>query len=153
VLYVNGKQIPSGGLSLDTSHNKTRLMACRTLYEGSGIHHSNSGPRITPDTYINGCFVLLFDSTPDRAASSSHTWHPDNGNIHIELIFAKTFPDAITCPLYLEYGGSVLIDDSRSVTNGHQTDYMHSEERTFISRNLSFGPLTVFRFSFRHPYR
>ncbi|GFG35836.1 hypothetical protein Cfor_01161 [Coptotermes formosanus] len=30
-LYANGKQIPSGGLSLDASHKKTTLMAYRTL--------------------------------------------------------------------------------------------------------------------------
>jgi hypothetical protein len=115
-LYVNGKQIPSGGLSLDTSHNKTTLMAYRTLFEGSGIHHSNTGLQITPDTYINVSFVLLFDLTPDRAASDSHTSNPDNGNIRIELKFAKALPDAITCILYLEYDGSIFIDDSRTVT-------------------------------------
>jgi hypothetical protein len=94
-------------------------MAYRTLFEGSGIHHSNTGLQIAPETYINGCFVLLFDLTPDRAASDSHTSHPDNGNIRIELKFAKPLPDAITCLLYLEYDGSILIDDSRAVT----TDY------------------------------
>jgi hypothetical protein len=115
-LYVNGKQIPSGGLSLDASHNKTTLMAYRTLFEGSGIHHSNTGLQITPDTYINGCFVLLFDLRPDRAASDSHTSNPDIGNIRIELKFAQTLPDAITCLLYLEYDDTVLVDDSRTVS-------------------------------------
>ena len=42
-LYVNGKQIPGGGgLSLDTSHEKNAVMAYRTLFEASGILHSNS---------------------------------------------------------------------------------------------------------------
>jgi hypothetical protein len=91
-------------------------MAYRTLFEGSGTHHSNTGLQITPETYISGCFVLLFDLTPDRAASGSHTSHPDNGNICIELKFAKTLPDAITCLLYLEYDGSILTDDNRVVT-------------------------------------
>jgi hypothetical protein len=91
-------------------------MAHRTLFEGSGIHHSNTGLQITPDTYINGSFVLLFDLTPDRAASDSHTSNPDHGNIRIELKFAKALPDAITCLLYLEYDSSILIDDSRTVT-------------------------------------
>ena len=73
-LYVNGKQIPGGGLSLDTSQEKT-VMAYRTLFEGSGVHHSNSGLQITPDMYINGYFMLLYDLTPDRAASEGHTSH------------------------------------------------------------------------------
>ena len=47
-MYVNGKQIPSEGLSLDMSHEKTTVMGYRTLFEGSVIHHSNTGFQITP---------------------------------------------------------------------------------------------------------
>ena len=85
-LYVNGKQISGGGLSLDTSHEMKTVMAYKTLFEGSGIHHSNSGLHITPYGY----FMLLYDLTPDRAASKGHTSHQDNGNVRIELTFAKT---------------------------------------------------------------
>ena len=69
--------------------------------------------------YLNGYFMLLFDLTPDRAASEGHTSHPDNGNVRIELKFAEALPDAITCLIYLEYDGTVLIDDKQVVT----TDY------------------------------
>jgi len=40
-LSVNGKQIPSEGLSLGMDHEKTSVMVYRTLFEVSGIHHSN----------------------------------------------------------------------------------------------------------------
>jgi hypothetical protein len=115
-LYVNGKQIPNEGLSLGMEHEKTTVMGYRTLFEGSGIHHSNAGLQITHDRYIAGYLMLLFDLTPDRAASEGHTSHPDNGNIRIELKLAKDLPDAITCLLYLEYDNSVLIDYSRTVS-------------------------------------
>jgi hypothetical protein len=115
-IYVNGKQIPNEGLSLGMDHEKTSVMGYRTLFEGSGIHHSNSGLQITHDMYIAGYFVLRFDLTPDRAASEGHTSHPDNGNIIIELKFAKGLPDAITCLLYLQYDNSVRIDYSRTVS-------------------------------------
>ena len=68
-LHVNGRQIPAEGLSLGMDHDKTSFMGYRTLFEGSGIHHSNSGLKITHDMYINGYFMLLFDFTPDRSAS------------------------------------------------------------------------------------
>ena len=73
-LYVNGKQIPGGGgcLSFDMSHQKKAVMAYGTFFEGSGIHHSNSGLQITPEMYLNGYFMLRFDITPDRAASEGH---------------------------------------------------------------------------------
>jgi hypothetical protein len=44
-------------------------MGYRTLYEGSGIHHSNSGLHITPNMYVNGYFMLVFVLIPDLAAS------------------------------------------------------------------------------------
>jgi len=83
-LNVNGRPIPTEGLSQGMDHEKTSVMGYRTLFEGSGIHHSNSGLQITHDMYINGYFMLLFDLTPDRAASEGHTSHPDNGNIRVE---------------------------------------------------------------------
>ena len=102
-LYVNGKQIPSGALHLDTGHAKTSVMAYRMLFDASGIHQSNSGLQITNDIYIAGYFMLLFDLTLDRGASEGHTSLPDSGNIRIKLKFKKELSDAITCPLYLEY--------------------------------------------------
>jgi len=66
--------------------------------------------------YIKGFFMLLFDLTPDHGASEGHTSYPDNGNIRVELKFAKPLPEAITCIFYLEYDNSVRIDNSRTVS-------------------------------------
>jgi hypothetical protein len=64
-MYVSGKQIPSEGLSLDMGHEETSVMGYRTLFEGLGIHHSNTGLQINSVLYINGYFMLVFDLTPD----------------------------------------------------------------------------------------
>ena len=97
-------------------HEKTSVMVYRTLFEISGIHHSNSGLQITHDMYINGYFMLLFDLKPFRAASEGHTSHPDSGNIRVELKFSKPLHEPITCIFYLEYDNSVCVDTSRTVT-------------------------------------
>ena len=60
-LHVNGKQIHTEGLALNMGHEKTSVMGYMTLFETSGIHHSNSGIQITHNMYINGYFMLLFD--------------------------------------------------------------------------------------------
>jgi hypothetical protein len=101
--YVHGNRLPSEGLTLDMDHERTSVMGYRTLFEGSGIHHSNSGLQITHNMHINGYFMLLFDLTPDRGALECHTLLPENGNIRIELLFSKPLPESITCLLYLEY--------------------------------------------------
>ena len=115
VLYVNGQQIPSGGLNIDTNNEKTTTLAYQTLFKGSGIHHGNSGIQITHSMFVNGYFMLLFDLTPDTAASEAHTSLSENGSIRIELQFEEALKDAITCLLYLEYDANVQIDNLRNV--------------------------------------
>jgi len=40
--------------------------------------------------------MLLFDLTPDQGESEAHTSNPEQGNIMVELKFAKPLPEAIT---------------------------------------------------------
>ena len=115
-LYVNGRQIPSGGLHMDTARQKISVMAYRTLFEGSGIRHSNSGLQISHDSFVNGYFMLLFDLTPVQGASEGRTSHSDSGNIRIERGFPRHYRFATTCLLYMGYDGCVRIDSSRTVT-------------------------------------
>ena len=72
-LNENGREIPTEGLSLGIDHEKTSVIGYRTLFKISGIHHSNSGLQITHDMYIKGYYMVLFNLTPDRAASEGHT--------------------------------------------------------------------------------
>jgi len=118
-LFVDGKQYPNEGLSLSMDHERNSVMSYRTLFEGSGIHHSNAGHQITHDMFVNGYFMLLFDLTPDQGTSEAHTSHPEQGNIRVVLNYAKQSPEAITCLLYLEFDNTVLINLARNVT----TDY------------------------------
>jgi len=83
-MYVNGRQIPSESLSLVMGHEKTSVKGYATLFEGTGIHHSNSGLQITHDMYINGFFVIVYDLTPDLAASEGHMSPPTSGDIKID---------------------------------------------------------------------
>ena len=63
-MYLNGRQIPSESLSLGMRHEKTSVRGYVTLFEGIGIHHSNSGLQIT-HMYINGFFMIVYDLTRD----------------------------------------------------------------------------------------
>jgi hypothetical protein len=60
-LFFNGKQYPIEDLSTDTSSNKTSVMAYNTLFDATGIHHSDTGLQIRPDIFLNDYFMLLFD--------------------------------------------------------------------------------------------
>ena len=101
-MYVNGRQIPSESLSLNMGHEEKSIKGYATLFEGIGIHHSNSGLQISHDMYINGLFMIVYDLTPDLAASEGHASPPTSGDIRIDLKFAKALPEAVTRLLYLE---------------------------------------------------
>jgi hypothetical protein len=118
-LFVNSKQYPVEGLSMDTSSQKKYVMVYNTLFDAIGIYHLDTGLQIRPDRFLNGYFMLLFDLPPDRSAFAIHKSPPYNGVVRIEMRFAKPLPDAITCPLYLEYDNSVLIDASRAVSSDY----------------------------------
>jgi hypothetical protein len=60
--------------------------------------------------------MLLFDLTPDLAASEGHISLPDQGSIRLELRFDRPLPEAITCLVYLEYVNCVRIDQLRTVS-------------------------------------
>jgi len=109
-LFYNGRPIPSEGLPIDTSNEKTSVFAYNTLFEGSGLRHSNAGLQVTHRKFIAGYLMLLFDLTPYRAASEGHISLPDQGNIRLEFRFDKPLFEAITCLLYLEYDNCVCID-------------------------------------------
>ena len=109
-LYVKGKQIPSGGLSLGMDNENTSIMGYITLFEGSGIHHSNVGHQINHDMYIGGYFRFLFDLKPELGESECDSSHMGNGNIRLELKFSTSLPDSITCLLYVEFDNSNRVD-------------------------------------------
>jgi hypothetical protein len=67
-LFVNGKQYPIEGLSMDTSSQKRSVVASNTLFDATGIHYSDTGLQIRPDMFLNGYFMLLFYLSPDRSA-------------------------------------------------------------------------------------
>ena len=153
-LYVNGRCVPSEGLSVDMDFEKTSVMGYRTVFEGSGIHHSNTGLQITHDMHINGLFMLLFYLTPDHGASEAHKSLPENGYITIELQFSSPLFEAITCLLYLEYDSTVLIK-SRPISNGHISDSVYSAWRNFIAGCLPlwFSTIITFYLENLHPHR
>jgi hypothetical protein len=122
------------------SNDITSVIAYRTLFGGSGVHHSNAGLQITYDMYIAGYLILLFDLTPDRAASEGHTSYPDNGSIRKEVKFAKALPDAITCLLYMGFDNTVRIHYSKRWTRLRYCPLYVMENRVLVVFRLISSP-------------
>jgi len=116
VMCVNGRHVPSEGLTIYTGSAKPFTMAYQTLFNGLGIHHRNKGTQITPTQFMTGLFMLVFDITHVGCASDGHTSLPDNGSILIDLKFDESLAEAVTILLYQEFDTSFQIDRLRKVT-------------------------------------
>jgi hypothetical protein len=113
-MFVNGRHVPNETLTFDLSHEKTSVMAYKTIRR-FGHSPFELGTSIIHDMFINGYFVLL-DLTPDLAASEIHTSPAESGTIRIEITFKEALKKAITCLLYLEYDNSMRVDFYSTVT-------------------------------------
>ena len=60
--------------------------------------------------------MIVYDLTPDLAASEGHASPPTNADIRTDLKFAKSLTEAITCLLCLEYDNSIRIDLARNLS-------------------------------------
>jgi hypothetical protein len=60
--------------------------------------------------------MLLFDLTPDLAASEGHASPAESGTIRTEITFKEALKKAITFFLYLEYDNSLGEDFYSIVT-------------------------------------
>jgi hypothetical protein len=66
--------------------------------------------------FANGFYILGFDLTPEREVDEEHISLSRQGNVRIEALFKKPFPEPVTCILYAEFPGYIEIDNSRNVT-------------------------------------
>jgi len=108
--------VPYETLTFVTGHEKTSVMAYKTLFNGTTIHHSISALQVNHEMFINGYFVLHLDLTHALAESEGHASPPESGTIRIQVTFKEALKKAITCLLYLEYDNSVRVDRYRTVT-------------------------------------
>jgi len=65
-------------------------MAYQTLFSPLGIHHVNTGIKITQVQCMKETFMLVFDLSPDGFPSDSHISLPDNSKNTIELNFDES---------------------------------------------------------------
>ena len=120
-LYVDGEQIPSKPLQPNYEDgNEKSVLAYHTLFSGTGIHFSDTGHTMHRGEYSDGFCLMAFDLTPDLSASETSYWNlVRNGNVRIELGFAKELEQTVNCLVYAEFDNVIEIDRFRNVT----TDY------------------------------
>jgi hypothetical protein len=120
-LYVDGEQIPSKPLQPNFADGIEQfVLSYNTLFNGTGIHYSNTGNSISRHEYKNGNCLMVFDLTPDLSANETSYWNlVRNGNVRVEFGFAEDLPETVNCLVYAEFDNVIEIDRFRNVS----TDY------------------------------
>lgn len=113
-LYLDSTQIPSKPLTPDfTKSNYTR--SYYTLFEGTGIHFSDTGNSISSDEYPNGYCLAAFDLTPDLSCNSTHWNIVRNGTLRAEIRFEKPIEKTITLIIFAEFDNVIEVDKNRNI--------------------------------------
>lgn len=112
VMYVDGRQVPSEGLTIINGSAKTYTMTYQSFLNVLGIHHGKSAST----QFMKGSFMHVFNLTPDGCVSDGHTIPPENGSISIELKLDEALVEAVTIVLYQEFDDCIQIDRLKKVT-------------------------------------
>ena len=112
-LYADGQQIPAKPLQPNFDRNKA-VRSYLSLFSGTGMLYQDEGNNIDRDEYMQGFTLFAFDLTPDLN-DGGHFNLVKQGNLRLELHFAKPLPDTICVIVYAEFDNIIEVDRSRNV--------------------------------------
>lgn len=113
-LYLDSTQIPSKPLTPDFA-KKRYTRSYYTLFEGTGIHFSDTGNSISLDEYPDGYCLAAFDLTPDLSCNASHWNIIRNGTLRAEIRFEKALEKTITLIIFAEFDNVIEVDKNRNI--------------------------------------
>ena len=112
-LYADGQQIPAKPLQPNFERKKA-VRSYLTLFSGTGMLYQDEGNGIDRDEYLQGYTLFAFDLTPDLN-DGGHFNLVKQGNLRLELHFAKPLPETICVIVYAEFDNIIEVDRSRNV--------------------------------------
>ena len=112
-LHVDGQQIPAKPLQPNFERNKA-VRCYMSLFSGTGMLHRDEGNNLDRDEYLQGYALFAFDLTPDLN-DGNHFNLVKQGNLCLELHFAKPLPETINVIVYAEFDNIIEVDRSRNV--------------------------------------
>jgi hypothetical protein len=113
-LKVGGYSCPNEPYTPDFANN---LIAreYNSLFQNAGIKISNEGNCISKRHFAEGCYLQIFDLSPDNCAGF-HQHSPVKCDIKLEIDFARPLDNAIMILVYAVFDAEVRIDSTKRVT-------------------------------------
>jgi hypothetical protein len=107
-LFINGE--PYYKQPLQPNYEKGNyLTEYQSMLENLGVHHTNTNFVISMEQFKNGYNFYCFDFTPDLC-NSYHNHYTKQGQIDIELHWAKDLAQNIKMIVYSTYNQTLTID-------------------------------------------
>lgn len=111
---VNNMPIPIKGMNLDFPKGLYHL-PYYLLLNSLGLTKENSGIILTPEEYANGNVFFSYDLN-QVASNESALILENSGSVRIELKFANSLSEAVTCLVYSESQAILEIDKFRKAS-------------------------------------
>ncbi|XP_071476163.1 uncharacterized protein F54H12.2-like [Diadema antillarum] len=114
-LYADTEQVPWKPLRPKFSEpNPNYILAYQTLFSGTNTLFHDKGNGISRQDYADGYSLYAFDLTPDLSSGDTFNLRRQ-GNLRLEMQFARALPITINVLVYAEYESIVEIDRSRNI--------------------------------------
>lgn len=113
-LYIDSTQIPAKPLTPDF-RKKQYIRSFHTLFEGTGIHFTDTGNGISYEDYPEGYCLAVFDLTSDLSANDSHWNIIKSGTLRAEIRFADALTKSVTFIIFAEFDNIIEVDKNRNI--------------------------------------
>lgn len=114
-LFVDSEQIPAKPLRPNFDKD-LYVRSYYSLFSGSGTHYKDDGNDISIKDYPKGYTLFAFDLSQDGSASDINHYNPiRQGQLRLELGFAKAVPETLSCIVLSEFQSLIQIDKNRNV--------------------------------------
>lgn len=92
------------------------MSAYHTLFNGTGVHFSNTGNCVGRDQFSDGYCLMAFNLTPVLSASETAYWNlVRNVNVHLEIGFDARLTETLNCLVYAKFENVIEIDRYHNV--------------------------------------
>lgn len=113
-LYIDSTQIPAKPLTPDFKKNQY-IRSYYSLFEGSGIHFSDTGNGISYEEYPHGYCLSVFDLTSDLSCNEPHWNIIKSGTLRAEIRFAEELQKPLTLIIFAEFDNIIEEDKHRNI--------------------------------------
>lgn len=113
-LYIDSTQIPAKPLTPDFE-KKQYIRSYYTLFEGTGIHFSDTGNGISYEDYPEGNCLAVFDLTSDLSCNEPHWNIIKSGTLRAEIRFAQALTKTVTFIIFAEFDNIIEVDKNRNI--------------------------------------